>query len=502
MNGDFARVSFDPTAHYRRVLLQQGRMLLEADFNEQSAIHDHYMRCLVADLKGRWWRVRHGFALVAIEDSDFSIGYGHGYVEGMLCENDPLPGSAGATCRFSDQPFVVAGTTAAAALPELPFLIYIECWERQVGALEVPGLREIALGGPDTALRTQTVWQIRLQTSDGMKNAIRQVEAALQVREKQGKADPGDTGKADKTKGTKTEPDLTKLDTAFEALTPQPAAKQAKEPAAKPASPSLDPAIGNDLLDALEAAVPLMRAMAKSDAVNDDPCTIAVDSQYRGRENQLYRIEVHDGGTAQTATLKWSRENGSVQFGIHTIGLDKATGAVQIGLANTGRDARTGLAQGDWVELCGAAVELSGSPGPLGRVTGFGPAPDTVSLSLPKTAQVNLNPNFYTILRRWDQSGAVTPNGVLPVVESAEKWLPLERGIQVQFVPGGVYRTGDYWLVPARVASGDVDWPMTAGANSERMALPSSGIKRYRAALGIARKAGSALKMEAFSYPE
>src|SRR5260370_4198446 len=119
MNGDFARVSFDPTAHYRRVLLQQGRMLLEADFNEQSAIQEHYMRCLVADLKGRWWRVRHGFVLGAIEDTDFSIGYGHGYVEGMLCENDPPPGATATGCRFSHQPFVLARPSAPAPLPHV-----------------------------------------------------------------------------------------------------------------------------------------------------------------------------------------------------------------------------------------------------------------------------------------------------------------------------------------------------------------------------------------------
>lgn len=511
MNGDFARVSFDPAAGYRRVLLQQGRMLLEADFNEQSAIGEHYLRCLVTDLKGRWWRVRDGFALGSIEDNDFTIAHGRAYVEGQLCENYPAPGDSAAICRFSNQPYVVAAS-AASVLPDQPFLIYIECWERQVGAIEVPGLREIALGGPDTSLRTQTVWQIRLRTSDDIKNAMRLVTEALQTREKASAAGEGARAhdKADKAAAAgkpeiaeetaKAESNLTRLDSALEALTAPAAAKTsakeaAKDVTAKASTPPFDPATADALLDALDAAVPLMRAMAKSEAVNDDPCTLAVDSQYRGRENQLYRIEVHDGGAARTATFKWSRENGSVQFGIRSIERNQESGAMQIGLATMGRDARTSLSQGDWVELCGPAVELSGHPGPLVQVTGFGPAPATVSASLPKSAEADVS--LYTILRRWDQSGGVTPNGVLPIVESSG-WLPLERGVQVQFVPGGVYRTGDYWLVPARVASGDVDWPMTSGSNPERMALPPSGIKRYRAALGLAGKAGATWKIEVF----
>ena len=42
-------------------------------------------------------------------------------------------------------------------------------------------------------------------------------------------------------------------------------------------------------------------------------------SGYLGVENQLYRVEVHTGGTVAAdhgPTFKWSRENGSVEFRI------------------------------------------------------------------------------------------------------------------------------------------------------------------------------------------
>ena len=52
MKGDFTRETFNKSKHFSRVLMQQGRVLLDADFNEQSAIILHYLRTLAADLFG------------------------------------------------------------------------------------------------------------------------------------------------------------------------------------------------------------------------------------------------------------------------------------------------------------------------------------------------------------------------------------------------------------------------------------------------------------------
>jgi len=57
-------------------------------------------------------------------------------------------------------------------------------------------------------------------------------------------------------------------------------------------------------------------------------------------------------------------------------------------------------------------------------------------------------------LRRWDG------------VDDAETiWTLLEDGIEVQF-EAGTYLPGDYWLIPARSATGDVDWPKAGGLPS------------------------------------
>ena len=52
MNGDLSRVTFDPLNHYTRVVMQQGRVQLDADFNEQTAILLHYLQTLAADIIG------------------------------------------------------------------------------------------------------------------------------------------------------------------------------------------------------------------------------------------------------------------------------------------------------------------------------------------------------------------------------------------------------------------------------------------------------------------
>src|SRR5947199_10703486 len=52
MKGDFTRDTFNPAKHFLRVLMQQGRVQLDADTNEQTAILLHYMQTLAADLIG------------------------------------------------------------------------------------------------------------------------------------------------------------------------------------------------------------------------------------------------------------------------------------------------------------------------------------------------------------------------------------------------------------------------------------------------------------------
>jgi len=46
MKGDFSRNTFRPGSHYSGVLMQQGRVLLDSDWNEQVAISITTSNCL------------------------------------------------------------------------------------------------------------------------------------------------------------------------------------------------------------------------------------------------------------------------------------------------------------------------------------------------------------------------------------------------------------------------------------------------------------------------
>src|SRR5689334_3592398 len=110
MKGDFSRNTFDARQHFTRVLMQQGRVQLDADWNEQAAILLHYMQALAEDLIGPYGGPTNnlGFGiqvsssnlqedaqawlsnnkLPEIPAGDFLIDKGRYYVDGILCENE------------------------------------------------------------------------------------------------------------------------------------------------------------------------------------------------------------------------------------------------------------------------------------------------------------------------------------------------------------------------------------------------------------------------------
>lgn len=161
MKGDFSRSGFEQHRGYSGVLMQQGRVQLDADWNEQLAIARHAVEARTRDLLGPGGAPAGsaGFTISAraaappapAGSCELGIGTGRLYVDGIMCEN---AAPATAVLPFEAPP----GEAAEPALA----LAYLDVWERHVTALEDPRLREPALGGPDTATRTRTVWRVAL----------------------------------------------------------------------------------------------------------------------------------------------------------------------------------------------------------------------------------------------------------------------------------------------------------------------------------------------------
>ena len=149
---DISRSTFDPKKRYSSVWMQQGRVQLDADWNEQADIELHHRGTNGIDVIGRCGGPKHqaGFEIFA-GSGDLFIGKGRYYVDGILCENDE-------TVPYSHQPDYLPEEVNHAGR----YIAYLEVWERQITAVEDPEIREVALGGPDTATRTKTVWQVKL----------------------------------------------------------------------------------------------------------------------------------------------------------------------------------------------------------------------------------------------------------------------------------------------------------------------------------------------------
>ena len=473
MKGDFARVSFDPTLHYSQVFQQQGRVSLEADWNEQASIQLHLLRAMVRDLVGPCWASGQGFTMTAQPHlTDWQLSAGHFYADGIMCVNDAI-------CTLSTQPYAPTpdDTVYGGSLANPPdsFALWMDVWERHLCAVEAPEISDLALNGIDTASRAQVIWQVRMIALDPSHEGapLDNVTAALNLRLQAATSD------ADKStiQGW-----LNTVGQVRNSLGQAAAANGAIDPCA-----SLRQVLGARAT----YAWPAMTAHLGPLSTDSDPCVIAADASYRGCENQLYRVEVHQGGLASTATaaaasFKWSRENGSVIFPVtgvaSTVQNDGST-QVAVTLANLGHDQRLGLAVNDWVELVDDDYTLAQRAMPLLQVTAVDVADLMVTLTVPKNVTayaISTSAQKHPLLRRWDQGVVAGTPGDLALLEGAE--IDLEDGIQISFAPGGLYATGDYWLIPARVAgNGMLDWPEVGGVPA---ALKSRGM-HHQAVLGV-----------------
>ncbi|NHB84418.1 hypothetical protein G7085_06865 [Tessaracoccus sp. HDW20] len=171
MNGDFTRDTYRGRNHYTRVLMQQGRVQLDADWNEQAAIGHERLRMLAADLIGpHGGPVSNcGFQLVSnpdllenlkddlgrplrperikeltarMQDGDLLIGQGRYYVDGLQAQCDTWQ-------TYGEQlgyPFD-DGTTVDELQGARGALVYLDVWERHVSGAERADLLEVALAG-------------------------------------------------------------------------------------------------------------------------------------------------------------------------------------------------------------------------------------------------------------------------------------------------------------------------------------------------------------------
>ena len=433
--GDFTRDTFAPLRHFTRVLMQQGRVQLDADWNEQVSILLHLTRTLAADLLGQHAGTPKAFKIDPVMNgaqiTDLSIAPGHYYVDGVLVENAGL--SDGKPTTYYSQPHLIPlKNTDPDKLPTPPFVVYLDVWERHVTDFDVPSVREVALGGPDTATRAQVVWQVRWY----------QAPAGASV----------------------TKENLQKLDDEWAKLIRSRGGEKA----------------------AMRAWV-----AALQDPTEVEPCAVPPDAGYRGPENQLYRVEIHTGGNADTATFKWSRNNASEFYPV----VSYISGS-ELSLEHLGRDDRSALSRNDWVELIDPQEAQWGRVGQLLQVSEVNREDVTVTVQFPSPPP---NPPLRPyregmVLRRWDHRNAtVGTDGAIPLNKGND--VEIEEGIRVCFASDGNYVPGTYWLIPARAAVRDILWERNpdpkVGPADAAFPLPPHGPAHHYAPLALVNLDGT-----------
>ena len=436
MSFDLSRIRFDHRRDFLGVVMQQGRVQLDADWNE-------WVAELARRIQAGTWDTFNGSVvprttpdgfLIEAAGGGLTIGAGRIYVDGLLAENHgsgpeiwerhlaELTGSA--PVAYGEQPYF----PEPPGLPDTGrHLVYIDVWQREITAVEAPDLIEPAVG-VDTTGRLQSVWQVRLLENVG----------------------------------------------DIDCSTPD-----------------------EDIPGWTAATTPSAARLTTSTGVAEfepSPCRVAPAAGYLGLENQLYRVEVHRGGPLGTATFKWSRENASIASRVtHVNGaLDRIT------VEQIGRDAVLRFNDGDWVEVTDDHLELHHLPGELRRIRiGNGVDENAKTLTFdeplpagrfPTDGDEATEPARNTRVRRWDQvepvhdeDGAEIPqsgDGDI-LIPAAGTRLFLEHGILVEFSldpAGGEFHSGDYWLVAARATTGDID---------ELDRVPPLGIHHHYARLAV-----------------
>jgi hypothetical protein len=448
MSFDNSRFTFNPRNDYSGVVMQQGRVQLDSDWNEWLAELTRRIQAGTLDILGRAVypaTTPHAFEITASSppggNNTLLIGPGRMYVDGLLAENHGDPSAAqwdpalGEMSDAPQPPLASAGTGAIdytqqpymppnSSLPpgNGPFLAYLDVWVRPVDYINDPNLIDAAVGVDSTG-RLQTVWQVRL-------------------------------------KGVS--PGLT-CDSPIDGWPPAPSAGKLST-GITPTAPS-------------------------------GPCCLTSGAAYTGLENQFYRVEIHQPGTPEAsavppaklangiATFKWSRDNASVITTVTSISNGQNSAgdpASVLTVQSLGRDQVLGFAPGNWIEILDDTSEYKQISGELHQIDTIDFAAKTITLTttLAGFPAGDPDPSLHTRIRRWDQSGKVyeqdgttvwwdidVQGGADIPVPPAGTSLILENGITVSFdlssATGG-FNPGDFWTFAARTATGQVEKLETA----------------------------------------
>jgi Family of unknown function (DUF6519) len=438
MPSDISRTSDE--ARYDGVVLQQGRVILDRDFNALRETLDRRIADDALDIVGPCGTPDNGFAIgpaptlaspvglplwspprvptspPSASPYDFSIGAGTMYVGGQRAVFAPeVPGQGAVEYSYFDQPNWAAPPPPPKVADQE--FIYLHLLETEVSAVEDSELKDVALGGPDTTQRRHLVKRVKRLPVGSADCAIARQEAAR-------------TWAA--------------AGLAFDAQT----------------------------MRLLPQAT--LQVSYAEPTVAANPCDPVAQGGYLGADNQLIRVQVIPGGpTGSGPGLVWGYDNASFLYRARVSPQTPNT----VVLDHSPVDAFHIPQQGQVVEILRCAFIIDTEPNAgdpqapdtircVAESTGLFVTltapyqPDTLELSLSSPLPADyLNDENPLFVRIWQsQIEAVTTDGTtLYPLQCADG---SQTGVEVLITtPGNALPLGAYWMFAVRPSTPQAVYP-------------------------------------------
>jgi hypothetical protein len=438
MPSDISRTSDEQ--RYDGLVMQQGRVILDRDVNALRQTIDRRIADDALDIIGPCGTPDDGFAIgpapgttspaspplwspplapispPSTEPYDFSISAGTMYVGGQRAVFPPdVPGQGAVEYTYFDQPNWVSPTTSAT--PPNQEFVYLHILENEVSAVEDPGLKDVALGGPDTTQRLHLVKRVKRLGVGSADCTVAREEAA----------------RAWSAAGFIFDPQTMRL-----------------VPQATLQVSYADPSTATD------------------------PCDPTAQGGYLGADNQVLRVQVISGGPAGAVPgIVWGYDNASF---LYRASVSPQTPTTVV-LAQSPVDSFHIPQQGQVVEILRSAYIIDTEPNAtdsqqadtircIAEAQGVictltAPyRPDTLSLSLDQSLPSEyLNDTNPLFVRIWQsQLAAVTADGItLNPLQNADG---SQTGVQITLgMQGNSLPIGAYWMFAVRPSTPQAVYP-------------------------------------------
>ncbi|SEO03653.1 hypothetical protein SAMN05216404_11081 [Nitrosospira multiformis] len=274
MASDISRTDDSERQHYKGVVMQQGRVVLDRDFNALQQIAGQRTDADALDFVGPCGTPDNGFAIEALIPSspplrvpppplnalmarnrDFLISPGTMYVGGQRAVFSSADYRLKTSYSYFDQPdWIEPDEPNTDATLEF---VYLHLLEQEVSAIEDTDLKDVALGGPDTTQRVRLIKRVKRLKVDSSDCTAAFAQAQAWWRNNNLTFDP-------KTM-------------------------------------RLLPQVSLQISFSTQASQP-------------DPCEPVTQGGYLQPENQLIRVQISEGGAGGAPKLLWGYDNASFLY--------------------------------------------------------------------------------------------------------------------------------------------------------------------------------------------